>query len=61
MRIDEFGEIKNYTGKTKNHRISQSQAELIIVKWVEKNDGCNSKKGVRSCFWAIHSADRGEY
>ena len=58
--IDEYGEIKNYRRKTKNHRISQSQAELIVIKWAERT-GCSRRKGRESCFWAIYSSDRGEY
>lgn len=60
MEIDEYGEIKNYRRKTKNYRISQSQAELIAIKHAE-GTGCSRRKGKESCFWVIYSDDRGEY
>ena len=55
LGIDEYGEIKNYRNK-----ISQSKAELIAIKHAEKF-ACTANDDALSCFWVIHSTDRGEY
>jgi len=60
LGIDEYGEIKNYRRKTKNYRVSQSQAELIVIRHAE-NFSCTANEDALSCFWAIRSDDRGEY
>ena len=42
------------------NKISQSRAELIALRHAE-NFGCTANDDALSCFWLIHSSDRGEY